>query len=106
MVLGTIMMGLVPALALDGSNANTPKKIPPKSFASGQRALRVGLDELKAGDTEASVAALTYAAANGQPIARWKLGEMYANGDGVPRDDLKAYQLLQPTRRRLRRGPA
>ena len=92
MVLGTIMMGLAPALALDGSNANTPKKIQPKNFASGQRALRVGLDELKAGDTEASVAALIYAAANGQPIARWKLGEMYANGDGVPRDDSKAYR--------------
>ena len=24
-------------------------------------------------------------------IARWKLGEMYADGDGVPRDDVKAY---------------
>jgi uncharacterized protein len=91
MALGTVMMGLAPALALDGSNANAPKKIPPKNFAGGQRALRVGLDELKAGDTEASVAALIYAAANGQPIARWKLGEMYANGDGVPRDDSVAY---------------
>jgi TPR repeat protein len=62
-----------------------------KNFASGQQALRVGLEELKAGNMEASVAALTYAAANGQALARWKLGEMYANGDGVPRDDFKAY---------------
>ncbi|HEY2529322.1 MAG TPA: tetratricopeptide repeat protein [Xanthobacteraceae bacterium] len=92
MILGTIMIRLAPALALDSSDANTPKKIPPMNFASGQQALRVGLDELKAGDTESSVAALTYAAANGQLIARWKLGEMYANGDGVPRDDLKAYR--------------
>ena len=91
MVLGTIMMGLAPALALDSSSTTAPRKIPTKHFASGQQALRVGLDDLKAGNVEASVAALTYAAANGQPLARWKLGEMYANGDGVPRDDFKAY---------------
>ena len=91
MVLGTIMMGLAPALALDSSNTNALRKIPTKNFSSGQQALRVGLDDLKAGNIEASVTALTYAAANGQPLARWKLGEMYANGDGVPRDDVKAY---------------
>ena len=89
--LGPIMMGSTLALALEGSNANTPKKIPPRSFASSQQALRVGLEDLKAGDTESSVVALTYAAANGQALARWKLGEMYADGDGVPRDDVKAY---------------
>ena len=92
MIVGTIKIGLGPALALDGSDANTPKKIPPMNFASGQQALQVGLDELKAGETEASVAALTYAAANGLLIARWKLGEMYASGNGVPRDNLKAYR--------------
>jgi len=92
MILGTIKIGLAPALALDGSDANTPKRIPAMKFANGQQALRVGLDELKAGETESSIAALTYAAANGQLIARWKLGEMYASGDGVPRNDLKAYR--------------
>jgi uncharacterized protein len=91
MVLGTMTMGLAPALALDGSNTNAPGKIPLKNFASGEQALRVGLDDLKAGNTESSVAALSYAAESGQAIARWKLGEMYADGDGVPRDDLKAY---------------
>jgi len=73
--------------------------------------LRVGVDDLKAGDAVASVAALTYAAEGGQAIARWKLGEMYADGDGVPRDDLKAYHYFnqmvedydedQPDRRNL-----
>jgi uncharacterized protein len=90
-VVGMIMMGLEPALALDGSGTDAPRKITTKHFASGQQALEMGLDDLKAGDMEASVAALTYAATNGQPLARWKLGEMYANGDGVPRDDVKAY---------------
>jgi uncharacterized protein len=90
-VVGMIMMGLEPAFALDSSSTDSPSKIATKHFASGQQALQVGLDDLKAGNIEASVAALTYAAVNGQPLARWKLGELYANGDGVPRDDVKAY---------------
>ena len=80
-----------PAFALDGSSPNAPEKIPLKTFSSAQQALRAGLDDLKAGDPASSVAALTYAAEGGQTIARWKLGEMYADGVGVPRDDLKAY---------------
>jgi TPR repeat protein len=35
--------------------------------------------------------ALQYAAEQGQPVAQWKLGRMYADGDGVPRDDLRAF---------------
>jgi uncharacterized protein len=90
-VFGVILTGFPPAFALDSSDINSPRKIATKHFATGQQALQVGLNDLKAGNVEASVAALTYAAANGQPLARWKLGEMYANGDGVPRDDVRAY---------------
>jgi hypothetical protein len=35
--------------------------------------------------------ALQYAAEDGHPIAQWKLGRMYAAGDGVVRDDLRAF---------------
>ena len=80
-----------PGFALDGSTPNAPTKISPKSFTSAEQALRAGIDDLKAGDAASSVAALTYAAEGGQPIARWKLGEMYADGVGVARDDAKAY---------------
>jgi uncharacterized protein len=38
-----------------------------------------------------SLTALQYAAEQGQPAAQWKLGRMYADGDGVPRDDLRAF---------------
>ncbi len=79
------------ALAFDGSIPVAPK-ISPKNFTSAEQALRAGVDDLNAGDTASSVEALTYAAEGGQPIARWKLGEMYADGVGVKRDDLKAYQ--------------
>src|SRR5271166_6943621 len=91
---GTMALGLTPAFGFDGSASNVPEKIPLKNFSNAQQALRVGIDDLKAGDTQSSVEALTYAAEGGQAIARWKLGEMYADGDGVPRDDVKAYHFF------------
>ena len=42
-------------------------------------------------DKPISLNALQYAADQGQPLAQWKLGRMYADGDGVPRDDLRAF---------------
>ena len=72
---GAIIMELAPALALDGSDAGALKSVPPKSLSSGQEALRVGgAEDLRTGNIQASVTALTYAAASGQAIARWKLG--------------------------------
>lgn len=92
--LGILILSLLagPALAFDGSVPDDPPKISPKSFSSAEEALRAGVDDLNAGDAASCVRALTYAADGGQPIARWKLGEMYADGIGVKRDDLKAYQ--------------
>jgi len=90
MALGTIMIGSAPAFAWGGSNTNVSKKIQSKNFASAEQALREGVEDLKAGRIESSVAALMYAAKNGEVIARWKLGELYAVGDGVSRDDSKA----------------
>ncbi len=109
-IIGSMTLGSVPAFAFDGTTSDPSEKIP-KHFADPNQALRAGLADLKAGDADASVAALTYAAEGGQNLARWKLGEMYADGQGVPRDDLKAYhyfnQLVedydedQPDRRTL-----
>jgi hypothetical protein len=87
---GTLVMDLAQALALDDS-ASVAKSGQLTSFTSRQEALRVGEEDLRAGKVEASVAALTYAAERGEVIARWKLGDMYARGDGVPRDDSDAY---------------
>jgi TPR repeat protein len=41
---------------------------------------------------ETSLSALQYAAEGGHPIAQWKLGRMYANGDGVAQDDVRAFE--------------
>lgn len=109
-VIGSMTLGFSPALGFDGTTSNPSEKIP-KNFTNPQQALRAGVDDLKAGDADASVAALTYAAEGGQDLARWKLGEMYADGQGVRRDDVKAYHYFnelvegydedQPDRRNL-----
>jgi uncharacterized protein len=91
---GGIIIELAPALALDNSDASGGKSAPVTNFASGQEALRVGEEDLRTGKMEASVVALTYAAESGQFIAQWKLGQMYAKGDGVPRDEVKAYHFF------------
>jgi hypothetical protein len=91
---GAMMIQLAPALALDNSDASGGKSAPLANFTSGQEALRVGEEDLRAGKMAASVVALTYAAESGQVIAQWKLGQMYAKGDGVSRDDAKAYHFF------------
>jgi uncharacterized protein len=50
--------------------------------------------EIRSGSTTGKTSALTalqYAAEQGQLAAEWKLARMYADGDGVPRDDLRAF---------------
>jgi hypothetical protein len=88
---GVLSLVSVPGFAFDTSAPDGPTRISPKSFASAEQALRVGIDDLNAGNAASSIDALTYAAEGGQPMARWKLGEMYAEGVGVARDELKAY---------------
>ena len=39
-----------------------------------------------------SLTSLQYAAEGGHPVAQWKLGKMYADGDGVAQDDLRAFE--------------
>jgi TPR repeat protein len=55
-------------------------------------AFRSGTQALRAGHTEQAVSELEYAAEQGMPAAQWKLGRMYADGDGVPRNTLRAFE--------------
>ncbi|WP_457798404.1 tetratricopeptide repeat protein [Methylocystis sp. S23] len=80
-----------PAPALDAPSARAPETKPLPMFKNPRAALRAGLESYHAGDAATSVAALRYAAEGGEPLAQWKLGRMYAEGDGVARDDAKAY---------------
>jgi len=59
-----------------------------QAFQSGAKALRDG-------DTKAGLSALEYAATNGHLIAAWKLGRMYADGDGVKQNNLRAFEYFR-----------
>jgi uncharacterized protein len=61
------------------------------AFNAFQRGARV----LRAGDTKAALDALEYAARNGEATALWKLGRMYADGDGVKQNDLRAFDYFR-----------
>ncbi len=61
---------------------------------SPSEAFRMGYKSYKAGDTESAIEALNFAAEQGHTAALWKLGKMYAKGDGVTRDDGKAFDIF------------
>ena len=94
MVCGLGLCG--PALALDGSETPASAKAAPMSlYKTPYDALRKGMEGYRAGDVKNSVNALEYAAAGGEPLARWKLARMYADGDGVPKSDAKAFEYYE-----------
>ncbi|GJD75837.1 tetratricopeptide repeat protein [Methylobacterium goesingense] len=86
-----MLMGTLPAAALDAT-ARTP--VPSGSYRNAREALRMGVRDYNAGDKEGAARALEYAADQGHALALWKLGRMYAEGDGVPHDDLKAFEFF------------
>ena len=82
-----------PALAFDGSKsedamASSPALTPMEAFRSGAQ-------WLKSGEKNKGLRSLEYAAENGHALAQWKLGRMYAAGDGVTQDDLKAFDYFR-----------
>lgn len=54
-------------------------------------ALREATRAYYAGDKREALTQLLSAAKSGHPAAQWKLGRMYAKGDGVAEDDIKAF---------------
>ena len=77
-----------PAAGFDGANSAPADQSPVEAFRKGARAYY-------AGDKDAAVDALSFAASKGHPLAQWKLGRMYAEGDGVAEDDLKAFEYFR-----------
>ena len=81
---------LTPAHAFDGNT--TEEHLPLTLFKNPKAALRAGLEGVRNGHARSAVAALQYAAEGGESLAQWKLGKMYASGDGVPQNDVKAFE--------------
>ena len=77
-------LSITPAFAFDGtSTPNTAALTPSDGLRNNNHPL---LDE-----KAKALTALQYAAEQGQPAAQWKLGRMYADGDGVPQDQMRAF---------------
>ena len=87
-----LAMGASGARAFDGSSGAADDRGGPLTiFKNPKAALRAGLDGVRSGHKKSAVVALQYAAEGGEQVAQWKLGKMYAQGDGVPQDDAKAF---------------
>lgn len=79
--------GILPAAALD-------EEVVIKRERSPWAVFRFGFSAYKRGEKEEAVEAYRYAAENGQVGARWKLGRMYAEGDGVAQNDYEAFKFF------------
>ena len=55
-------------------------------------AYRSGSQALRAGHTAQALNELEYAAEQGVPAAQWRLGRMYADGEGVEKNKLRAFE--------------
>ena len=62
------------------------------SQAMNPLALKKSVPPTTAASVPLSLNSLQYAAEGGHPVAQWKLGRMYADGDGVAQDDLRAFE--------------
>jgi TPR repeat protein len=89
-----------PGFAFDGAPANQDAALPlvagQPGAAAAQAVTAQALKKVAAPATAVaappSLNSLQYAAEGGHPVAQWKLGRMYADGDGVIQDDLRAFE--------------
>lgn len=96
-IIFALMLGIAPlalpspSAAFDGAPVNQEPTIPVATAQSGGPGAALRKSVPQAGPSDSSLTALQYQAEGGHPVAQWKLGRMYANGDGVAQDDLRAF---------------
>lgn len=77
---------LQPALAFDGTPTSATVSLTPGD------SVRAGTAATGEADKTKEFTALQYAAEQGHTAAQWKLGRMYADGNGVAQDDMRAFK--------------
>src|SRR5580658_5337077 len=77
---------LQPALAFDGTATPATASLTPGEALGGAPDTPENIERAK------EFTELQYAADQGHPAAQWKLGRMYAAGDGVAQDDMRAFE--------------
>jgi len=95
-VIVALMLGAaslaVPARAFDGAPVNSDTSVVAAQPGSSAAALKKPTAPQAAITDSSSITALEYAAEGGHPLAQWKLGRMYADGNGVAQNDLRAFE--------------
>ena len=88
-----LILGAMPlataGFAFDGAPVNQDSTIP---VVTAQPGTASSLKKVVPPTPDTSLTSLQYAAEGGHPIAQWRLGRMYADGDGVAQDDLRAFE--------------
>src|SRR3984893_10168020 len=96
-----LMLGAMPVaapgFAFDGApitqDATLPTVSQPAAAALNAQALKkVAAAATAVVSPAPSLNSLQYAAEGGHPIAQWKLGRMYADGNGVIQDEVRAFE--------------
>ena len=105
LALGALALPIGSGSAFDGNSqsgvAPVNVELPPPDASASEpsaaavEAFRSGTAALRAGDVKAGLNSLQYAAANGHAVAQWKLGRIYAEGAGVARDDVRAFEYFR-----------
>lgn len=93
-LLCALILAPSPAPAFDGTpggDAQGAVAVPGKPRTI-EEFVRLGAQALRSGETEKGIDSLRYAADQGHAGAQWKLGRMYAEGEGVERNDIKAFE--------------
>ena len=88
-----LAFGIEPTRSLDGTPSSPQAALSPAM--SPVDAMRSATEALKTGEKKRAVISLQYAAEHGHGFALWQLGRMYADGDGVARDDYRAFEYFQ-----------
>jgi TPR repeat protein len=98
-IIFALMLGaapvVAPVFAFDGAPVNEDPAIRDTAIpvVSAQSGAAGALKKaVPSATTDVSLNSLQYAAEGGHPIAQFKLGRMYADGDGVTQDDLRAFE--------------
>jgi uncharacterized protein len=85
-----------PGFAFDGApvtqDVTSPTVSQPAAAALNAQALKKVTPAAVTPASAPSLNSLQYAAEGGHPVAQWKLGRMYADGDGVIQDDVRAFE--------------
>jgi uncharacterized protein len=94
---GNSLGGATPLAAVPVAPPVAPLNAAPRAVMppTPQEAFRAGALLLRQGKVDQAVMELEYAAEQGVPGAIWKLGRMYADGDGVKMNKARAYEYFR-----------